>query len=103
MVYCSSSAGELHDGFHSSKSLCIEFIVSAWLWLDYNGLLCVYLQLVLSACSSYFETLLSRYEHQSPIIILKDVTFDNMSALIRFMYVGEITVEQVGTWFVSGL
>jgi hypothetical protein len=40
--------------------------------------------------------MLSLYEQQSPIIILKDVTFDNMSALIRFMYVGEITVEQVG-------
>jgi hypothetical protein len=41
---------------------------------------------------------LSLYEHQSPIIILKDVTFDDMSALIQFMYAGEITVEQVGAW-----
>lgn len=93
------------NGFHSHKFLWIEFIVFAWLWLDYNGLLCVYLQLVLSACSSYFETVLSLYEHQSPIIILKDVTFDDMSALIRFMYAGEITVEQVGawSWLVAGL
>jgi hypothetical protein len=51
-------------------------------------------KLVLSACSSYFETVLSLYEQQSPIIILKDVAYDDMSALIRFMYVGEITVEQ---------
>ena len=93
------------NGFHSRKFLRVELIVSAWLWLDYNCLFCVYLQLVLSACSSYFENVLSLYEHQSPIIILKDVAFDDMSALIQFMYAGEITVEQVGalSWLVGGL
>jgi hypothetical protein len=50
----------------------------------------------LSACSSYFETVLSLYEHQCPIIILKDVRFEDMSALIQFMYKGEINIEQVG-------
>ena len=86
------------NGCHSHTFLCVESIVSAWLWLDYNGLFCVYLQLVLSACSSYFETVLSLYEQQSPIIILKDVAYDDMSALMQFMYAGEITVEQVGAW-----
>jgi hypothetical protein len=40
--------------------------------------------------------ILSFYEDQNPVIILKDVKFDDMSALIQFMYKGEISIEQVG-------
>jgi hypothetical protein len=42
--------------------------------------------------------ILSLYEDQSPIIILKDVKYEDMSALIQFMYNGEINIEQVGTY-----
>ncbi|XP_069673667.1 uncharacterized protein [Periplaneta americana] len=51
-------------------------------------------KLVLSACSSYFEMILSRYEVQNPIIILKDVRYDDMSALLQFIYKGEVNIEQ---------
>ncbi|XP_069673620.1 uncharacterized protein [Periplaneta americana] len=51
-------------------------------------------KLMLSACSSYFEMILSRYEDQNPIIILKDVRYDDMSALLQFMYNGEVNIEQ---------
>jgi hypothetical protein len=40
--------------------------------------------------------ILSLHEHQCPIIILKDVSFQDISALIQFMYRGEINIEQVG-------
>jgi len=86
------------NGFHS-RSFCVLnvscLLGCCWIIMVFYVF---YLQLVLSACSSYFETVLSLYEHQSPIIILKDVAFDDMSALIRFMYAGEITIEQVGAW-----
>jgi hypothetical protein len=36
------------------------------------------------------------YKDQSPVVILKDVKFEDMSALIQFMYNGEINIEQVG-------
>ncbi|KDR09650.1 Protein bric-a-brac 1 [Zootermopsis nevadensis] len=51
-------------------------------------------KLVLSACSSYFEMILSLYKDQNPVVILKDVRFEDMSALVRFMYDGEVNIEE---------
>ncbi|XP_065584937.1 zinc finger protein 131-like isoform X2 [Artemia franciscana] len=51
-------------------------------------------RLVLSACSSYFENLLISNSHYQPIIILKDVKFCDLQALVKFMYIGEVTVAQ---------
>ncbi|XP_069673633.1 uncharacterized protein [Periplaneta americana] len=51
-------------------------------------------KLMLSASSSYFEMILSRYEDQNPIIILKDVRYDDMSALLQFIYKGEVNIEE---------
>ncbi|XP_065563090.1 zinc finger protein interacting with ribonucleoprotein K-like isoform X2 [Artemia franciscana] len=54
-------------------------------------------RLVLSSCSSYFETLLLGISHSHPIIILKDVKFCDLLSLVRFMYTGEVTVPQTQT------
>ncbi|KAK2721364.1 zinc finger protein 3-like isoform X1 [Artemia franciscana] len=51
-------------------------------------------RLVLSCCSSYFETLLLGISHPHPVIILKDVKFDDLLSLVNFMYAGEVTVPQ---------
>ncbi|KAK2715421.1 uncharacterized protein LOC136043868 isoform X2 [Artemia franciscana] len=51
-------------------------------------------RLVLSACSSYFETLLLGISHCHPIIILSDMKFYDIQALVKFMYTGEVTVAQ---------
>ncbi|XP_065574752.1 zinc finger and SCAN domain-containing protein 20-like isoform X3 [Artemia franciscana] len=51
-------------------------------------------RLVLSSCSSYFETLLLGISHPHPIIILKDVKFHDLIALVKFMYTGEVNVPQ---------
>jgi hypothetical protein len=45
---------------------------------------------------------LSLHEHHCPIIILKDEKFEDMSALIQFMYKGEINIEQVGVQLLWG-
>ena len=45
--------------------------------------------MILCACSAYFKNLLD------PIIILKDVPFGHLTAILKFMYAGEVNVPQV--------
>ncbi|GLH02522.1 Kelch-like protein diablo [Gryllus bimaculatus] len=49
-------------------------------------------KVVLSACSSYFELLFSQESEKNPIVILKDVKFQELEAAINFMYRGEVEV-----------
>ena len=51
--------------------------------------------MVLSACSSYFEQLFINFSEPNQIVILKDTSFLDISAIIDFMYRGEINVSQV--------
>ncbi|XP_066998941.2 protein abrupt [Anabrus simplex] len=48
---------------------------------------------ILSACSNYFQDLFQESSHPHPIVILKDVRFEELEALIRFMYHGEVTMD----------
>ncbi|KAM7349150.1 uncharacterized protein ACRADG_008206 isoform 1-T2 [Cochliomyia hominivorax] len=51
-------------------------------------------RVVLCACSTFFDTVLTNYaSERDPIIIMKDVTFADIKCLIEFMYKGEINVE----------
>ncbi|XP_017853342.1 uncharacterized protein LOC108607193 isoform X2 [Drosophila busckii] len=51
-------------------------------------------RVVLCACSTFFDSVLSNYaSERDPIIIMKDVTFAEVKCLIEFMYKGEINVE----------
>lgn len=50
-------------------------------------------KVMLSACSTYFDTILSQHEENKAIVILKDVKFSDIQALVSFMYKGEINVE----------
>ncbi|KAJ8957219.1 hypothetical protein NQ318_007781 [Aromia moschata] len=50
-------------------------------------------KVVLSACSSYFQTLFVDHPSRHPIVILKDVRFSELRTLIEFMYKGEVNVE----------
>ncbi|XP_076038979.1 uncharacterized protein LOC143024084 isoform X5 [Oratosquilla oratoria] len=51
-------------------------------------------KVVLSACSPYFRNLLKQNPCQHPIIILRDVSFADVSALLSFVYQGEVYVSQ---------
>lgn len=51
-------------------------------------------KVVLSACSSYFENLFMSFDEKNQIVILKDTTYDDVFALVEFMYRGEINVAQ---------
>ncbi|XP_054269854.1 zinc finger protein 628-like isoform X2 [Macrosteles quadrilineatus] len=50
-------------------------------------------KVVLSACSSYFQSLFVDHPGRHPIVILKDVCFSELRTLVEFMYRGEVNVE----------
>lgn len=60
--------------------------------VDNETLLCH--RLVLSACSTYFESLLTNHPNDHPIIILLDIPHTVVAALVKFMYSGEIRLPQ---------
>lgn len=51
-------------------------------------------RMVLSACSPYFQTLFSDNPCKHPIVILKDIGWSELKAVVEFMYKGEINVCQ---------
>jgi len=51
-------------------------------------------KVVLSACSPYFSTLLSQQYDKHPIFILKDVKFQELRAMMDYMYRGEVNISQ---------
>ncbi|KAF6202940.1 hypothetical protein GE061_003347 [Apolygus lucorum] len=57
-------------------------------------------KVVLSACSPFFEGLFSQHYEKHPIIILKDVTFAELKAMLDYMYRGEVNIsqDQLGTF-----
>ncbi|XP_020295984.1 protein tramtrack, beta isoform-like isoform X5 [Pseudomyrmex gracilis] len=57
-------------------------------------------KMLLSACSTYFRDLFKENPCQHPIIIFRNVKFDDLAALVDFMYQGEVNVvqEQLGSF-----
>lgn len=54
-----------------------------------------YFQVVLSACSSYFQKLLLENPCKHPTIIMpQDVCYTDLKFIIEFVYKGEIDVSQ---------
>ncbi|RWS05165.1 Protein bric-a-brac 1-like protein [Dinothrombium tinctorium] len=50
--------------------------------------------MVLAACSPFFQSLFMSNPCKHPIVILKDVRFVDLKAIIDFMYRGEVNVSQ---------
>ncbi|XP_047100067.1 uncharacterized protein LOC124717296 isoform X1 [Schistocerca piceifrons] len=51
-------------------------------------------KIILSACSPYFEELFTENNEKHPIIILHDIKYDVVKALLDFMYRGEVNIPQ---------
>lgn len=51
-------------------------------------------QTILSACSPYFENIFIQNSHPHPIMYLKDVGYEELKAIIEYMYKGEVNVAQ---------
>ena len=58
-------------------------------------------KMILCACSPYFKNLLEQNPAKHPIIILKDVPFQHLTAILEFMYAGEVNVAQVNMMVVT--
>lgn len=53
-------------------------------------------KMLLSACSSYFRDIFKDNPCQHPVIVFHNVRYDDLVALVSFMYRGEVNVEQEG-------
>ncbi|CAL7942372.1 unnamed protein product [Xylocopa violacea] len=51
-------------------------------------------KMVLAACSSYFQTLFMDLPCKHPIVVLKDVKYSDIKAILEYMYRGEVNVAQ---------
>jgi len=51
-------------------------------------------KIVLSACSPFFQSLFLENPCKHPIVILKDMKYTELKAIIEFMYHGEVNVAQ---------
>ncbi|XP_012250819.1 protein tramtrack, beta isoform-like isoform X2 [Athalia rosae] len=60
-------------------------------------------KMLLSACSTYFRDLFKENPCQHPVIIFRNVKFDDLAALVDFMYQGEVNVvqEQLGSFLTT--
>lgn len=51
-------------------------------------------KVILSACSSFFHSILRRNTHQHPLIYMKGIKFSDLQSVLSFMYQGEVSVAQ---------
>jgi len=52
-------------------------------------------RVVLSACSPYFRQVLSNLgAWQHPVIILKDIKYEDLTGIVEFIYHGEVSIDQ---------
>lgn len=51
-------------------------------------------KMVLAASSPYFQSLFLDHPNKHPIVILKDIRFEDLKTLVEFMYRGEVNVSQ---------
>jgi len=51
-------------------------------------------KMVLAACSSYFQQLFMENSCAHPIVILKDILFYEIKAILEYMYKGEVNINQ---------
>ncbi|GBP71635.1 hypothetical protein EVAR_53118_1 [Eumeta japonica] len=51
-------------------------------------------KVLLSVCSAYFRQVFKETPCQHPVIVFKNVRFDDLNAIINFMYHGEVNIFQ---------
>ena len=51
-------------------------------------------KVILSACSPFFHGVLKRNPHTHPLIYLKGIKYENVLAVLNFMYHGEVNIAQ---------
>lgn len=72
--------------------LQVEAFCDVTLAVDGASLKCH--KMVLAACSNYFQNLFMDNTCKHPIVFLKDITFNQIRALLDYMYHGEVSVQE---------
>ena len=53
------------------------------------------LQIILAACSSFFEEMICNCSpEKEPIVVLRDTAYSDLCSILEFMYYGEVRVAQ---------
>ena len=53
------------------------------------------LQVILSACSPYFQSILSHLNSPNPVVVMPhDVQYEEVVRLVDFMYYGEVAIPR---------
>ena len=52
-------------------------------------------KIVLSACSPFLSTILLNHPDPEPVIFFKSVKYEELKAMLDYMYLGNVIVEQV--------
>ena len=51
-------------------------------------------KVILSACSPFFRSVLKRNPHTHPLLYLKGIKYEDVLAVLNFMYHGEVNIAQ---------
>merc|ERR1711981_831432 len=51
-------------------------------------------KVILSACSPFFRGVLKRNPHNHPLLYLKGIKYEDVLAVLNFMYHGEVNIAQ---------
>merc|ERR1712189_56585 len=51
-------------------------------------------KMIISACSPFFKKMIEMNNNKHPLIVLRDIPFLHVSAILEFMYNGEVSVKQ---------
>ena len=51
-------------------------------------------KVILSACSPFFRAVLKRNPHSHPLLYLKGIKYEDVLAVLNFMYHGEVNIAQ---------
>ena len=51
-------------------------------------------KVILSACSPFFKRLLKTHTHPQPLVYLRRIKFVNLTAMVDFIYTGEVSILQ---------
>merc|ERR1711875_151772 len=51
-------------------------------------------KMIISACSPFFKKMIEMNNNKHPLIVLRNIPFLHMSAILEFMYHGEVSVTQ---------
>lgn len=51
-------------------------------------------KIILSVCSTYFRETFMENPCKHPVVIFKNVKFDDLSSIVEFMYKGEVSISQ---------